>query len=530
MGHQFEIFIVSQMSKYTFSEQIFSFLFFFFCKDISDISKNNNNENTTANDNRLKSIIITLCITRVIKNLLKCKLRTSSATSSSASHNNEIVSFFNMVFGKSQLSDTFWKLEIKVYMNLKYGRYATFQTEETHPDFDFRSKVNKLALFEALQQQSGINFSHKIFKSFAKNLQQFEVELPLKETDLVSIDCKVKCNPLSPDLWKEVRMYYLSSPSRNNYLACFKLVETYLENYSKNFEFAVLKVEFAFFLSDFRISSQKLTMPTISGSPQLRSSGVVTTPLTSSGVVTTSLTSSGVMVTPLSRTSTTAASFGTASVVYEVGNSSEETKKEIKTNIENAIQILEDCGQVPLEVLVVCLAKFALIYQKVFKEADRAQGLLKLALDWLEQFFGNRFQENVGMHPYAIFLTDQLSQIANQTGHIEEWESFSKFLVSLLKIFGPQDSNSKTCFLNDHKNIFNFFFLYPFLSSNVGINYVGYNERIWHLCQVQISSKKNQCRICQSSHHLKGAKIVTIFFSHSYFQFFVFFFCIDISI
>jgi len=64
-----------------------------------------------------------------------------------------------------------------------------------------RPKVHKVALFEALQQQCGVKFSHEIFKSFARNPQEFEVESPLKEADLDQINTRTKFNSLCPTLW-----------------------------------------------------------------------------------------------------------------------------------------------------------------------------------------------------------------------------------------------------------------------------------------------------------------------------------------
>ena len=137
---------------------------------------------------RVKSLLLTEMITRLSKNILRFKLRSTEAETVYA-YKEQVVNFFNLLLGNSKASTKFWENEISMMLILRYGRYGSFLAPEERiglGSINLRAKINKLHLFQSLQEKIGLRFcfvdSHILETS----------SWPFSNNDFLGVDSMVK--------------------------------------------------------------------------------------------------------------------------------------------------------------------------------------------------------------------------------------------------------------------------------------------------------------------------------------------------
>lgn len=204
----------------------------------------------TSRGHIMRLRLLTEMIARVVKSMLTERLRALSAEvaaqrrsphadgtddaggGSTSAHDDDdmwiayakcAASVFNRVFGQSHATRVFWTTTVKARLLLKFGEYARphswrheFQCfvpdatvlndfAESHPLSDLRAQVFKLALFGALQRQTGVLFTVATNRRLQDNPLIFEQENPFQLEDIEDLRCTVNAISGDAELLKAVQ-------------------------------------------------------------------------------------------------------------------------------------------------------------------------------------------------------------------------------------------------------------------------------------------------------------------------------------
>lgn len=150
---------------------------------------------------RVRTLLLTEMITRLSKNILRFKLR-NTESETLYEYRDKIVRFFNLLLGNSKASTKYWEEEISLMLILRYGKYGSFLDAEERVGLgitNLRAKINKLLLFQNLQEKTGIRFcfvdSHVLETS----------NWPFSNSDFIGVESKVKLHikkSLPTSSWK----------------------------------------------------------------------------------------------------------------------------------------------------------------------------------------------------------------------------------------------------------------------------------------------------------------------------------------
>eukprot|EP00029_Vermamoeba_vermiformis_P012721 TRINITY_DN765_c0_g1_i1.p1 TRINITY_DN765_c0_g1~~TRINITY_DN765_c0_g1_i1.p1 ORF type:complete len:2045 (-),score=399.74 TRINITY_DN765_c0_g1_i1:745-6357(-) len=151
-------------------------------------------------------------ITRIAKNYVRNRVRTSKAEDSK----EIIVNHFNLLLGNGEASDFFWRFAIKTQIEAKFSKSSlALNLSERKFEFNLRDTINKLALFQVLQEKIGVRFKEEVLEKLTLNPELLETAYPFKLDDIDSIQVKVK-HLLEPDLTDKIMAWIKENSSENN--------------------------------------------------------------------------------------------------------------------------------------------------------------------------------------------------------------------------------------------------------------------------------------------------------------------------
>mmetsp|Transcript_29066 Transcript_29066/g.73052 ORF Transcript_29066/g.73052 Transcript_29066/m.73052 type:complete len:1029 (-) Transcript_29066:1489-4575(-) len=137
----------------------------------------------------LQSFLLTEMCARAMKNMLREHLRNLDDGSESAS-NEVAVSFFNQIFSSRDESDRFWRVDVKLALQLKF--MGALSASETRYDHDLRQDLLLFPLFQRLQESTGVRFKLGAQKRLFDHPRFFDRKYVVSISDLDCMHVKLK--------------------------------------------------------------------------------------------------------------------------------------------------------------------------------------------------------------------------------------------------------------------------------------------------------------------------------------------------
>lgn len=146
---------------------------------------------SSVKDTKIKQILLSEMVARVIKNISRDKLRKKMSKLKASSLSEDpykqvIVNFLNLILGwRGEKSKKFWSETVKT--NLLKTFLSSLSSEEQN-NFDIKTQINMYYLFLRISEKTGIKFSKQSRKELKKNPANFNVVI----SDIKKVSVQVK--------------------------------------------------------------------------------------------------------------------------------------------------------------------------------------------------------------------------------------------------------------------------------------------------------------------------------------------------
>lgn len=166
---------------------------------------------THVKSERVKELLLIICISRLVKDRLKDDMRSTMMRSRVPSDNpfkTEIMIWLNRILGHEQNSHDWWHITLKEGLKEKY--IQCLSEEEQHPSLNLKDKVNLRFLFAYLLNLMGIKLRSKALHHLITKISDYRFVV----SDIKSLDAKIATGYIGP-FSDAMKLYSEASPSEN---------------------------------------------------------------------------------------------------------------------------------------------------------------------------------------------------------------------------------------------------------------------------------------------------------------------------